>query len=60
MLATGSRVSGERLGSSRKTLVWTVVVFPESKLTYAVIAQEHALWSFPNVQEYYNLEVVRG
>lgn len=37
-----------------------VVVFPKSKLTSAVIALEHPLWSFDGVQVYYNLEVVRG
>lgn len=42
------------------SLLWTAVVFPEPKLTYAVMAQDHRLWSFPNVQERYCLEVVRG
>lgn len=42
------------------SLGWTMVMFPKSKLTSAVIAQEHPLWSLHNVQEYHNLEVVRG
>lgn len=42
------------------SLCWITGIFPKSKLTSAVIFQEHSLWSFHNVQEYHNLKVVRG
>lgn len=54
------REAGQPLQSVGSLGQTVVVVFPKSKLTPAVIALEHPLWSSDVVHKYYNLEIVRG